>query len=84
MRTAGEIKKNNKSMEGRIERLGKKLGKTRIELEAKHQGIFGSQAKYLGNGIYGWCNVHSTDTRELFLLGVLIREGQKLKNNYDN
>ena len=83
MRTSSEIRKNCKSMEGRIERLGKKLGKTRIELEAKHQGIFGKQAMFLGGDTYEWCGVYSTDTRELFLLGVLIREGQKLKNNYD-
>jgi len=77
------MENNIKSMEGRIKRLGKKLGKTQAEMEDKHQDVFDRQARYLGNGIYTWCNVHSTDTRELFLLGVLICEGQPLKNNYD-
>ena len=83
MRTSSEIRKNCESMEGRIERLGKKLGKTPVEMEAKHEKMFERQAMYLGGGTYEWCGVYSTDTRELFLLGVLIREGQPLKNNYD-
>lgn len=83
MRSNGEIARNCKSMENRLIRYGKKKGMTLPELEAKHENVFAKQARYMGNGIYSWCNVHSVDTRELFLLGVLIRENQPLKNNYD-
>lgn len=40
------------------------------EMEDKYFPIFGKQAKYLGNHIYGIGRLHSTDTRELFLMFV--------------
>jgi len=45
------------------------------EIEEKHRSKFERQATYVGNGIYKWLGHHSTDTRELFLMGVATIEG---------
>ena len=82
-RTSGEIVKNIKSMEGRIARLAKRQGTTSTEIEERHRKKFEKQAQYMGGYSYEWCGVYSTDTRELFLLGVLICESQELKHNYN-
>ena len=83
MRTSNEIRKNIRSLERRIERLAKKQNSTSVEFEATYQERFEKMSTYMGGGTYQWCGVFSTDTRELFLLGVLVYEGQPFKNNYD-
>ena len=67
-----------KAMQAKIARLEKEQGLEKNTLEEKYRDNFDRQARYLGNGIYSWCNVNSIDTRELFLMGVLIHEGIKL------
>lgn len=42
--------------------------------EKKHWNSFEKQSRYVGNGIYSWRNILSTDTRELFLLGISLVE----------
>ncbi len=46
-------------------------GKAGEDLQKKHENNFKMYANYMGNGIYSWAGVYSTDTRELFLMGVL-------------
>ncbi len=70
----------NKYLERRVKIGGEKLG---VDLEEKHRKNFERQCMYLGNGIYHWGNTHSTDTREVFLLGVLDREGIKYTGKGD-
>jgi len=67
-----------KAMQAKIARLEKEQGLEKNTLEEKYRDNFDRQARYLGNGIYSWCNVNSIDTRELFLMGVLIHERIKL------
>ncbi len=50
-------------------------GLTETELEPKYRKSFDNSAAYLGNGVYGWGGIVSTDTRELWLLGLLAFEG---------
>lgn len=50
-------------------------------LEKKHWNKFERQAMYLGNGIYKWCGVMANDTRELWLMGILIIEGIEFDYN---
>lgn len=64
----------------RIAYLEGKLPKGK-DLEKKHQKTFEKQAQYLGNGVYSWAGVYSTDTRELFLMGILGIEGIKYRKN---
>lgn len=45
-----------------------------VDINEKYFKEFQKQAGYLGNGIYNWGELKSTDTRELFLMGCLIRE----------
>ncbi len=47
------------------------------EMEDKYRGNFEKYATYRGNGVYYWKEIYSTDTRELFLLGIL--EAEKIK-----
>jgi hypothetical protein len=35
----------------------------------------------MGNGIYQWMGLFSTDTRELFLMGILALEGISFKTS---
>ena len=53
------------------EKLGKKITE---EMEDKHYPTYCKQARYLGNGVYTMAGEYSTDTRELFLMFVAIRE----------
>ena len=77
-----DIAQNIKSMERRIANLAKKQGISADDLEEKYRSKFERFATHIGNGIYHWMGLNSTDTRELFLLGVLVWEKQPLKNNY--
>lgn len=45
------------------------------EASEKYKEDFDNQAQFLGNGVYCWHDISSSDTRELWLLGVLAREG---------
>jgi hypothetical protein len=51
----------------------------RQEIEDKYFDKFSKYATYIGNGIYQWLGFHSTDTRELFLMGCLHSEKIKFK-----
>ena len=62
----------------RISYLESKLPKG-VDYETKYRKRFERSASYLGNGVYAWDELRATDTRELFLLGVLIGEGIKFK-----
>jgi len=62
--------------EKRIKYLESKVTK---ELEDKYRKNFDRSAGYKGNGVYEWANVYSTDTRELFLMGILSIEGIRFK-----
>lgn len=46
------------------------------KMEDKHFENFSRQARYIGNGIYRipQTSIHSTDTRELFLMFVAAKE----------
>lgn len=44
------------------------------EMENDWQDVFECQALYVGNGIYKIGNLHSTDTRELFLMLIAQQE----------
>lgn len=44
------------------------------ELEEKYSNYFDRFAKYVGNGIYTIGRMYSTDTRELFLMYIHMRE----------
>ena len=59
----------------RKEQLVKLLPLPEEELENKWFKDFERQARYVGNGVYSWHSIYSSDTRELWLLGVLAREG---------
>ncbi len=45
------------------------------ELTPKYERSFSNTARYLNNGIYVWGDVYASDTRELWLLGILAFEG---------
>lgn len=47
------------------------------ELSIKHFEKFEQYATYTGNGTYQWEGIRSSDTRELWLMGVLRIEGVK-------
>ena len=61
-------------MQSRTKYLNSLLPKDR-DIEKKYLKDFEKQACYLGNGIYEWCGIYASDTRELFLMGCLSREG---------
>jgi len=48
-------------------------------LREKYRHLFSVQASYMGNGVYQWCGQYSTDTRELWLMGILIWENIEFK-----
>lgn len=50
------------------------------ETEEKYILDFMKQGRYHGNGVYGWHDILSSDTRDLFLLGVAAREGIYIKD----
>ena len=62
----------------RINYLEKKLPKG-IDVNDKYGKNFDKYARYMGNGVYSWKGLMATDTRELFLIGVLRSEGIEFK-----
>jgi hypothetical protein len=50
-----------------------------VDINVKYMSNFEKYARYLGNGVYSWKGLYSTDTRELFLMGALMSEGIKFK-----
>lgn len=50
------------------------------ELEEKYGDYFNRFAKYVGNGIYTIGRMYSTDTRELFLMYIHMREDLEMDN----
>ena len=59
----------------RIKYLESLLPQPEVDIEPKYRKEFEKFARYLGNGIYSWMGIYSNDTRELWLMGVLAREG---------
>ena len=49
------------------------------ELNKKYKYNFERYATYLGNGVYQWGGIACSDIRELWLMGVLSREGIEFK-----
>ena len=62
----------------RTEYLESKLPKG-LDVEKKYGDTFNKYARYMGNGVYSWGGDVATDTRELFLIGILRRENIKFK-----
>lgn len=46
-----------------------------VDIDKKYFDRFAKNACYMGNGVYQYQNIYSTDTRELFLLTSLMQEG---------
>ena len=46
-----------------------------VDIDKKYFDKFTKYTRYMGNGVYQYRNIYSTDTRELFLLTSLIQEG---------
>jgi hypothetical protein len=67
----------------RIEELEALMPITEDEAQEKYGASFEKQARYLGNGVYAWHSIYSNDTRELFVQGVLAREGVVIPDEYD-
>lgn len=65
-------------MNKRIKYLESKLP-TGLDYEGKYYDNFAKYARYMGNGVYTWRGIHATDTRELFLMGVLRMEKVEFK-----
>lgn len=65
-------------MNNRIQYLESKLPKE-LDYDKKYGENFNKYSRYMGNGVYTWKGVLATDTRELFLLGVLKSEGVDFK-----
>lgn len=42
-----------------------------LDINKKYFDKFSRFATYMGNGVYQWRGILSTDTRELFLMGCL-------------
>lgn len=62
-------------MEERIKYLESLMPKEKWdEAETKYRKGFDKYACYLGNGVYKWRDIVSTDTRTLWLMGVLSME----------
>jgi hypothetical protein len=45
-----------------------------LDINEKYFNKFSKYATYMNNGVYQWCGILSTDTRELFLMGCLHNE----------
>jgi hypothetical protein len=45
-----------------------------LDYNSKYEANFEKYARYMGNGVYSWKGIHATDTRILFLTGVLMSE----------
>jgi hypothetical protein len=63
----------------RIKYLESKLPKD-LDYDLKYGESFAKYARYMGNGVYSWKGLFATDTRELFLIGILRSEGVKFKD----
>lgn len=46
-----------------------------LDIDKEYRRKFVKSSCYLGNGVYEWSGIYATDTRELFLMGCLSREG---------
>lgn len=53
------------------------------EAQNKYGKVFEKQAQYMGNGVYAWHSIYANNTRKLFLLGVLAREGVEVPDEFD-
>ncbi len=65
--------------EKRISYLESKLPVPEQELVDKYWSGFEKYATYMGGGVYSWNGFLSTDTRELWLMGILHRMNVKFK-----
>ena len=61
-------------MNERIKYLESLLPESEEVLQEKYFHKFEKYATYTGNGTYQWMGIRATDTRELWLMGVLHRE----------
>ena len=59
----------------RIEYLENLLPVKEEILEERYFDKFEKYATYTGNGTYHWLGIRAADTRELWLMGVLFKEG---------
>jgi hypothetical protein len=46
-----------------------------VDIDKKYFDRFAKNACYMGNGVYQYRDIYSTDTRELFLITSLMQEG---------
>lgn len=60
-------------MKNREEYLLSKIPKG-LDYDSKYRDNFEKYARYMGNGVYTWKGLHATETRILFLTGVLMSE----------
>lgn len=61
-------------MENRLEYLESRVPSD-VDINDKYGAEFDRTTRYRGNGVYEWRGNFGTDTREVFLLGVLDAEG---------
>jgi len=61
-------------MKKRIEYLESLIPKG-VDIDKKYFDRFTKYAYYMGNGVYQYRGIYSTDTRELFLITSLLQEG---------
>jgi hypothetical protein len=66
-----------KSKEERIKYLESMIPKG-FDIE-KYRSDFNKYARYIANGVYSWVGIYASDTRELFLLGILSLEGIEIE-----
>lgn len=45
------------------------------ELDVKYWDKFTKESRFVKNNLYVWDGIHASTTRELYLMGVLLREG---------
>lgn len=64
----------------RIEYLENLLPMSEDKLDDKYRAGFEKYATYTGNGTYQWQGIRATDTRELWLMGVLHKERVEFKH----
>jgi len=62
-------------MSSRVKYLEGLLPKPEDEIDSMYAQRFNKYATYLGNGVYQWGGIIASDLRELYLMGVLSREG---------
>lgn len=65
-------------MEAREKYLLSKIPKD-LDYDSKYGENFTKYARYMGNGVYSWKGILATDTRILFLIGVLKSERIEFK-----